>query len=112
MAQRDIKARRLFRDDLGDPLLMTRMKEGEQESYGNGLNAVVAQCAYGPARRIFVEGHSDFPVWPCYALSNRNAMTASHQWAQLPRQIELETEVVGALVPRDVENVAEALSRN
>ncbi len=101
--------RRLGGHDFLGAALMRGIEERHHEADRNGLDALGDKRACGAADGLFVEWRQDRAVRPGDALAYRQAMIAADERIFLPGQLELEREIVRALVARDVEDVAKAL---
>ena len=88
---------------------MRGVEVGEQETNRDRLDAGGLELARGTPHCGLVERHQNRAVAARDAAGHRLAVAPRHQLVLLPRQVELQAEVVGTLVARDVQHVAEPL---
>ena len=99
--------RHLPLDDGAGALLVLVVHEGEDERDDDGADAALLEDADPLEHVVLVERRPDPAVRRQDALGDRDPVAALHQRARLPGHVEVEREVVGALVAGDVQDVAE-----
>ena len=112
MRDRQIGLRELLEHDLLDPLLVRRVQVRVQEADRDRLDACLLQRPHSLAHLCVVELDQHVAVGDGDPLLHGQAVAALDERPRLPRQLLLEREVERLLVPRDVDDVAEAVRRD
>src|SRR5204863_125101 len=108
---REKRIRELLAHDLGDTRLVLRIHEGKEEAHRDRLDARLLQLAHLLARALLIERHEHAAV-ARDPFGNGEPVAAAHDRVPLPGEILVVREVERLLVPRDVEDVTVALSRD
>ena len=103
----DVGLRHLALDDGAGALLVLVVHEGEEEADDDGADPALLEDADRLEHVVLVERSPDPAVGGQDALGDRDPVAPLDERVRLPGHVEVEREVVGALVAGDVQDVAE-----
>ena len=103
-----VGAGHLLQHDLLGAALVGVVEEGEEEADDHRVDLARLEEPGGGAHLVLVERGLDAALGGQDALADGHAVAALDQRARLPGHVELDREVVRPLVPRHVQDVAEA----
>ncbi len=102
----------LFLNDVLRPLFMRRIEVGKQEAHRDRLDPFGTQFTGRRPDLILIERHKHLARWRDEAPPDRLAVASRDQRAVLPGQFLHDRIVMDALVPPDVDDIAEPLIGN
>ena len=109
-AEKHVRKRRP--DDFFRPKFMLVVEERKKEANNDSVHVTLGEQLRRLLDFVLRERNGDIAVGRHNPLSDDKAVAPPHQRLRLPGHVELQREVVRPLVPRHVQNVAEAAGRD